>query len=61
MKSVMPSEQIRAYIYRLLIAAGGIAMFYGIVTNEELAVWLGFASVALNVLPATNTSTKVDE
>lgn len=52
----MPSEQIRAYIYRLLMAAGAIAMFYGIMTDEELAVWLGFASVALNVLPATNTS-----
>ena len=57
----MPSEQIRAYIYRLLMAAGAIAMFYGIMTNEELAVWLGFASVALNVLPATNTSTKVED
>ena len=57
----MPSEQIRAYIYRLLMAAGAIAMFYGMITNEELAVWLGLASVALNVLPATNTSTKRDE
>lgn len=57
----MPSEQIRAYIYRLLMAAGAIAMFYGIMTNEELVVWLGFASVALNVLPATNTSTKNNE
>lgn len=57
----MPSEQIRAYIYRLLMAAGAIAMFYGILTNEELVVWLGFASVALNVLPATNTSTKNNE
>jgi hypothetical protein len=57
----MPSEQIRAYIYRILMAAGAVAMFYGILSNEELAVWLGFASVALNVLPATNTSTKRDE
>jgi hypothetical protein len=36
-------------------------MFYGILSNEELAVWLGLAGVALNVLPATNTSTKRDE
>lgn len=43
------------------MAAGAVAMFYGILSNEELAVWLGFASVALNVLPATNTSTKRDE
>ena len=57
----MPSEKVRAYIYRLLMAAGAVAMFYGIITNEELAVWLGFASVALNVLPATNTSIKRDE
>jgi hypothetical protein len=57
----MPSEQIRAYVYRILMAAGAVAMFYGILSNEELAVWLGLASVALNVLPATNTSTKRDE
>jgi hypothetical protein len=43
------------------MAAGAVAMFYGILSNEELAVWLGLASVALNVLPATNTSTKRDE
>lgn len=57
----MPNEQIRAYVYRILMAAGAVAMFYGILSNEELAVWLGLAGVALNVLPATNTSTKRDE
>lgn len=43
------------------MAGGAVAMFYGILSNEELVVWLGFASVVLNVLPATNTSTKGDE
>jgi hypothetical protein len=57
----MPSEQIRAYIYRILMAAGAVGMFYGILSNEELVVWLGFAGVVLNVLPATNTSTKGNE
>jgi hypothetical protein len=57
----MPSEQIRAYIYRILMAGGAVAMFYGILSNEELTVWLGFAAVVLNVLPATNTTTKRDE
>jgi hypothetical protein len=57
----MPSEQIRAYIYRIIMAGGGVAAFYGILTNEEIVVWLGLAAVILNVLPATNTTTKPHE
>ena len=57
----MPSEQIRAYIYRILMAVGAVVAFYGILSNEEIVVWLGLAAVILNVLPATNTTTKPHE
>lgn len=54
----MPNEKIRAYIYRVLLAVSPLVAFYGYMTQEELALWLGVASTALNVLPALNTSTK---
>jgi hypothetical protein len=57
----VPSEQIRAYIYRILMAVGAVVAFYGILSNEEIVVWLGLAAVILNVLPATNTTTKPHE
>jgi len=53
----MPSQQVRAYIYRILIAAGAVVGFYGIMSANEIATWIGFAGVALNVLPAANTPT----
>jgi hypothetical protein len=43
------------------MAAGAVATFYGILEGEELAVWLGLAAVVLNILPASNTTTKKDE
>lgn len=54
----MPSEKVRAYIYRVLLAVSPIVAFYGYMTQEEITLWLGVASTALNVLPALNTSTK---
>jgi hypothetical protein len=55
----MPSERTRAYIYRLLLAAGPVAVFYGLVTEQELAVWLTLAAQALGVgLAVANTTTK---
>ena len=52
------SEPTRAYIYRTLIAAGALVAFYGVVSGEELALWLGVAATVLNVMPTANTSTK---
>ena len=54
----MPSEKVRAYIYRVLLAVSPVIAFYGYLSNEELALWLGVASTVLNVLPVMNTSTK---
>lgn len=55
------TEQVRAYIYRVLMAVGAVLAFYGILSNEAIAVWLGLASVVFNVMPAVNTNTKIDE
>lgn len=54
----MPSEKVRAYIYRVLLAVSPLVAFYGFMTQEELTLWLGVASTALNILPAMNTSVK---
>lgn len=52
------TESRRAYIYRVLIAGGSVAVGYGVVSGEDLAMWLGLAAVVLNVMPSANTSTK---
>lgn len=57
----MPNEKTRAYIYRILVAVGLLLAGYGVVSGEQLALWLGVVSATLNVLPAMNTTTKTDE
>lgn len=52
------SEKTRAYIYRILLAVSPVVAFYGFLSADELALWLGVASTVLNILPAMNTSTK---
>jgi len=51
------TEKTRAYIYRILIAIGTLVAGYGLLTPNELALWLGVITASLNVLPAANTST----
>lgn len=51
-------ETTRAYIYRVLIAAGALGAGYGIISSNEVVLWLGVAAAVLNVMPAMNTSTK---
>ena len=52
------TEPVRAWIYRVLMAAGIVALTYGILTDEQIAVWLGLAGAVLNILPVANTSTR---
>lgn len=54
----MPNEKTRAYIYRVLLAVSPLIAFYGLLSTDEIALWLGVASTALNILPVLNTSTK---
>ena len=57
----MPSEKVRAYIYRVLAAGGALAAGVGVISGDNLVLWLGFAAAVLNIMPALNTSTKNDE
>jgi hypothetical protein len=52
------TEPVRAWIYRVLIAVGAVVGAYGLLEANEVATWLGLAAVVLNVMPASNTSTK---
>jgi hypothetical protein len=50
------TETTRAYIYRILIAVGTLAMAYGFITADQIALWLGLATAVLNIMPAANTT-----
>lgn len=41
------SAATRKYVYTLLVALGTALVFYGVISGEELAVWLNVASTAL--------------
>lgn len=60
-KLVIMTEQTRGYIYRILIAVGTLVASYGFLTADELALWIGVATAALNIMPTANTSVKGDE
>lgn len=57
----MPSEKTRAYIYRVLIAAGAVAVGMGYITGDNIMLWTGLAAAVLNIMPSMNTTTKSDE
>ena len=57
----MPNEKTRAYIYRILAAGGAVAAGAGVITGDNLVLWLGLAAAVLNIMPAMNTTTKKDE
>lgn len=55
------TERRRAYIYRVLMAVGALVTGYGLLSANEIALWLGLAAVVLNIMPTANTSTHPDE
>jgi hypothetical protein len=55
----MPSEKVRAYIYRVLTAGAPLLTFYGYADEQAVVLWLGVAATFLGFgLAAANTSTK---
>lgn len=53
------TEQIRAYIYRIVLGLSPLAVFYGLATTQEAALWVALIANALSVgLAAVNTSTE---
>lgn len=55
------TETTRAYIYRILIALGTVAMGYGYINADQIAMWLGLATAVLNIMPAANTKISGDD
>lgn len=54
----MPSEAVRAYLYRVLVALGPILVLHGFVTDVEVTLYLAALAEVLGVgLAALNTST----
>lgn len=55
----VPRPEFRLWLYRVLAAAGPIAVFYGLATSEEVALWIGLGGVILatpaGALAAANT------
>lgn len=53
------SQNVRRYIYSLGTPAGAILVFYGIMSEQEIALWLSLLGAALLVgegtLAAANT------
>lgn len=52
------TPEVRAWIYRVLIAVGAVVAAYGWLTADQIAVWIGLAGVVLNIMPTSFTSTK---
>jgi hypothetical protein len=53
------NEATRAWIYRVLLAAIPIAIAYGVINEQDAALWVGLAGAVLGTGLATiNTSTK---
>lgn len=58
------SEPTRAWIYRIALAATGLLVMYGAISEAEAAQWALLVAAILGLgtetLAAANTSTKVD-
>lgn len=54
-------ERTRAYLYRIAIAVMPILIMYGVVSEQEAAVWIGVVaallSISANTMAAKNTTT----
>ena len=50
----------RGWVYRVLVAIGALVAGYGLLTSDQLALWLGVLTAVLNVMPTANTSVKKD-
>ena len=42
-------KAVRAWIYGIIVAAGPLVSFYGLASEEEVALWLGLGATVLGV------------
>lgn len=60
MNHVITDPKVRAYVYGVMVAAGAVALVYGLVNAEQLGVWLALGGAVLglsNGLALANTPT----
>lgn len=50
-------QKARAWLYRVLLALGGVAVFYGWLSDSEVTLWGGVLTTVLMGLPVANTPT----
>lgn len=56
------TPQVRAWIYRILISVAPLVVFYGLMTQEAVALWIALVATFLGTgMAALNTSTKNDD
>lgn len=46
----------RKWVYDVAASLGAVAIFYGVLTSEEVAVWLGVVTTLTNGLARQNVS-----
>jgi hypothetical protein len=52
----LTDQRIRAYLYRVLVAAAPLLVLYGVATDSEVALWLAVGGAVLgNGVAAYNT------
>lgn len=52
---------VRAWIYRVLVSAAPLVVFYGLMTQQAAALWIALAATFLGTsMAAINTSIKND-
>lgn len=54
------TEEVRGWIYRVLLAVGLLVAGFGWATSDQIALIMGVVVAVLNVMPSANTSVKKD-
>lgn len=49
----VPRPEIRRWLFRVVAAAGPIVTFYGLMTAEEVALWIGLGGTILGTPAAS--------
>ena len=58
MRKTIVNEKFRIWVYGIGIAAGSVAVVYGFMTAEEVAVWLGLLSAILGLTAVAHVGEK---
>lgn len=48
----IPSPKARRYVYGVLASLGPVTLFYGVMSAQEVVLWLGTAQTVLGLGPA---------